>query len=53
MNDCTSCEGTGVVAVPVHAAACTPLRCAEDCPRPELRQCQRCAQAALGEDLAS
>lgn len=52
VNDCTACEGTGVVAVPAHVAACTPLRCAGDCPQPELRQCARCATAQLGEDLA-
>lgn len=52
MNDCTACEGTGVVAVPAHTTTCTPLRCAGDCPRPELRQCARCATAELGEDLA-
>lgn len=49
---CTACDGGGVIAVPAHTTACSPLRCADDCPRPELRQCERCAQAALGEDLS-
>lgn len=50
---CTACDGSGVVTVPVHSTSCSPLRCASDCPRPRSAECERCAKAALGEDLVS
>lgn len=48
-----TCDGSGVVQLPVCPPRCTLLRHAEDCPTFRPGQCPACAKAELGEDLAS
>lgn len=53
VNDCTTCDGSGVVSVLGCAAGCTLLRHAAECPVARSAECPACAKASLGEDLAS
>ena len=48
-----TCDGSGVVQIPVHTARCTLLRHAGDCPKPRPAACEACSREALSEDLAS
>lgn len=53
LTACPDCDGTRVVKVRAHTEDCTPLRCGPKCPRLAPRECARCAQGELGEDLVN